>query len=108
VIITEGDRSDGFYLIKSGEVEVYSERNGYVFLNKLKSGDFFGEIAAWRGEPRNASVRALGPCELLRVADADIQELMRATPEVKDILETHIALREAETARRLTAGGALI
>jgi serine/threonine protein kinase/CRP-like cAMP-binding protein len=108
VIIEEGAPSDGFYLIKSGEVEVYSERSGYVFLNKLKSGEFFGEIAAVTGQPRNASVRALGPCELLRVADADIQELMRTAPEVKEILDGHIALREAETARRLTAGGALI
>jgi serine/threonine protein kinase/CRP-like cAMP-binding protein len=109
VIIHEGDKSDGFYLIKSGEVEVYSERSGgYVFLNKLKSGEFFGEIAAVTGQPRSASVRALGPCELLRFADADIQELVRSTPEVLEILRSHIALREAETARRLTAGGALI
>jgi CRP-like cAMP-binding protein len=109
VIIREGDKSDGFYLIKSGEVEVYTERaGGYVFLNKLKSGEFFGEIAAVTGELRSASVRALGPCELLRFADSDIQELLRSTPEVHEILRSHIALREAETARRLTAGGALI
>jgi CRP-like cAMP-binding protein len=108
VIIQEGDRSDGFYLIKSGEVEVYTERSSYVFLNKLKSGEFFGEMAAVTGERRNASVRALGACEVLRVADADIQELMRTAPEVKEILQAHIALRDAETARRLTAGGALI
>jgi hypothetical protein len=38
----------------------------------------------------------------------DMQELMTLTPEVKEILHNHIALREAETARRLTAGGLLI
>jgi CRP-like cAMP-binding protein len=108
VVLNEGDKSDGFYLIKSGEVEIYSDRKDYVFLNKLKSGEFFGEIAALTGQPRSASVRALGPCELLRLSGKDMQELMTLTPEVKEILHNHIALREAETARRLTAGGLLI
>ena len=108
LIIQEGDRSDGFYMIKSGEVEVFSKRKGYVFLNKLRSGEFFGEIAALTGQPRSASVRALGPCELLKLSGQDMQELMNLTPEVKEILHDHIAFREAETARRLTAGGLLI
>jgi serine/threonine protein kinase/CRP-like cAMP-binding protein len=108
LIIREGEKSEGFYLIKSGEVEVYSERSGYIFLNKLKSGEFFGEIGSVTGQARNASVRALGPCEVLRVSGADIHELIRMTPEVREILHAHIALREAETARRMTAGGLLI
>ncbi len=108
VILKEGEISAGFYLIKSGEVEVYSERQSYVFLNKLKSGDFFGEIAALTGQPRNASIRALGPCELLKLGGHDMQELLHSSPEVREILLAHIALREAETARRLTAGGMLI
>jgi CRP-like cAMP-binding protein len=108
VVLKEGERSDGFYLIKSGEVEVYSERSGYVFLSKLKSGDFFGEIAAITGEPRTASVRALGTCELLRLSGGDLQDLAHANPEMMAVLEHRIALREAETARRLTAGGLLI
>jgi CRP-like cAMP-binding protein len=108
LVLREGDRSDGFYLIKSGEVEIFSERKGYVFINKLKSGEFFGEIAALTGHARSASVRALGPCEILRLNGKDMQELMTLTPEVKEILHNHIALREAETARRLTAGGLLI
>ena len=45
---------------------------------------------------------------LLRISSDDIQELGRASPEVLEILHSHIALREAETARRLTAGGMLI
>lgn len=111
VILREGDESDGFYLIKSGEVEVFSERAGadrYVFISKLKSGNFFGEIGAVTGQPRVASVRALSACELLRLSDADMRELVRSAPDILEVLQSHIALREAETARRLTAGGALI
>lgn len=108
VVLKEGEQSDGFYLIKSGEVEVYSERRGYVFINKLRSGEFFGELAALTGQPRNASVRALGPCELLRLSGKALQELLQTTPEVREIIDNHIILREAELARRLTAGGQLI
>ncbi len=107
-IIREGEESDGFYLIKSGEVEVFSERRAYLFINKLKSGEFFGEIAALTGQPRSASVRALGPCELLALSGRDLQELLHSSPEVKEVLDAHVALREAETARRRTAGGLLV
>ncbi len=109
VILQQGEQSDGFYLIKSGEVEVYSERShGYVFLNKLRSGDFFGEMAALTGQARSASVRALGPCELLKLSGDDLQQLLQDNPRVKEVLHEHVARREAETARRVTAGGLLI
>ncbi|MEM7675243.1 MAG: cyclic nucleotide-binding domain-containing protein, partial [Myxococcota bacterium] len=106
-ILREGDQSDGFFLIKSGEVQVFSERKGHVFLRKLGPGDFFGEVAALTKGSRNASVRALGACELLKLTGDDLHTLLRTNPDVESILLTHIAKREAETARRLTAGGAL-
>ena len=108
VIIREGDASDGFYLVKSGEVEVYTDRGGYVFINKLKSGEFFGELAALTGQPRSASVRALGPCELLSLSDPDLQSLLSSAPEVREVLQATVSRREAETARKMTAGGLLI
>lgn len=108
IVLREGETSDGFYLIKSGEVEVFSDRQGYVFLNKLKSGDFFGEIAAITGQPRTATVRALGPVELLRLSGVDLQELVFNNLEMMKVLERRIAQREAETVRRITAGGLLI
>ncbi|MFO0723729.1 MAG: serine/threonine-protein kinase [Myxococcota bacterium] len=108
VIIREQDASDGFYLVKGGEVEVYSDRRGYVLLSKLHHGDFFGEIAAVTKQPRTASVRALCTTEVLRLSSADLQELGAANPEMMRILEKRIKQREAETAQRITAGGFLI
>ena len=108
VIVREGDRSEGFYLVKSGEVEVYSEKKGYVFLNKLKSGDFFGEISSLTRAPRGASVRALGPCELLCLSGSDLRDVLETHPTVREVLHAYIARREAEKAQRLTAGGRLI
>ncbi|MEL7369043.1 MAG: cyclic nucleotide-binding domain-containing protein, partial [Myxococcota bacterium] len=107
IILREGEQSDGFFLIKSGEVEVYSTRKGHVVLRRLGAGEFFGEVAALTKGPRNASVRALESCELLKLKGNDLHALLMNNPEVESILLTHIAQREAETARRLTAGGAL-
>ncbi len=107
LIIQEGDRSDGFYLIKSGEVEVYRERPSYIFLNKLKSGEFFGEIAALSERRRSASVRALGPCELLRLSGQALSSLIQTHPDIRSVIEQHIRRREAENAQKATAGGML-
>ncbi len=102
-VIREGEDSDGFYLVKSGEVEVFSERWGYVFLNKLRSGEFFGEFAALRRSPRSASVRALGPCELLWLSGRHLRELLRINSDVETVLQRHISRRESESEQRLAA-----
>jgi len=107
-IIKEGEKDETFYMVKSGEVEVYTERNGYVLLSKLKAGDFFGEIAAITGGVRTASVRTLCPVEVLRLSAHQLRALLDANVEMARILEKRIKQREAETALRLTAGGFLI
>ncbi|MBI2378422.1 MAG: cyclic nucleotide-binding domain-containing protein [Deltaproteobacteria bacterium] len=108
VVIEEGEISDGFYLIKSGEVEVFSRRGGYVFLGKLKAGDSFGEIAMVTGRPRTAVVRTRSATDLLKLSGADLQQLQDDYPELREVLRRRVAQREAETARRITAGGLLV
>lgn len=66
VIVRQGDPADKFYIISSGEVEVLQGTGGPpLLLNRLKKGQFFGEVGLLRGAPRNASVRAITRCELL-------------------------------------------
>jgi serine/threonine protein kinase/CRP-like cAMP-binding protein len=108
VIVREGERSDGFYVVKSGEVEVYTERKGFVFLSKLRSGDFFGEVAALTGQPRTATVRAVSATELLRLSGKNLQALLETSPEVQARLEARVKQREVERVQRMTAGGLLI
>lgn len=61
-IITEGERGDRFYLIASGEVEVFE---GTRFRRREAAGECFGEIALLRDVARTATVRACGEVSLL-------------------------------------------
>ena len=110
VIIEENTPAERFFIIFRGKIEITKKfEDGEQFVLGVHSdGEFFGEIAALTGQPRSASVRALGPCELLRLSGEDLHALLEASPEVREILLGHVARREAETARRLTAGGMLI
>ena len=45
-------------------------------------GDVFGEMALLTGEPRSASVSAVEPTHLFRLAQADFYSLLRERPQI--------------------------
>jgi len=67
VIITQGDRADGFYILQQGTVEVLSDHAaGSAFVvATMDALDYFGEIGLLEGRPRTASVRAVGTVRTL-------------------------------------------
>jgi len=73
MIFEEGDPGDSLFLIVSGEVEVL--RAGKR-LKILRDADYFGELAVLTGEARNASIRALTDCLLLRLERSDFHQVL--------------------------------
>ena len=67
-----------------------------MFWSKLRSGDFFGEVAALTGQPRTATVRAVSATELLRLSGKNLQALLETSPEVQARLEARVKQRETE------------
>jgi CRP-like cAMP-binding protein len=63
-IITQGDDGDSFYIIKSGGCDVVIEEKKVA---ELRAGDFFGEVALLRDEPRTATIKARAKVETLCV-----------------------------------------
>ena len=69
VLIQEGDIADALYVVLDGELEV-TKRAGssQIPLAQVGPGSLQGEIAALEGGRRLASVRAMGPAEVLRLS----------------------------------------
>ena len=78
LIVHRGDAADAMYFILTGEVEV--EIANPV---RLRSGQFFGEIALLRDTERTASVTAVTECHLLRLDVGDFRRLMSQYPELQ-------------------------
>jgi CRP-like cAMP-binding protein len=79
-IIREGEVSDFMFVLLTGELEVVSHGGGPsadVRVALLGPGDWVGEMALLEVMPRSASVRALAPCDLLRLTAHDMQRLIK-------------------------------
>jgi CRP/FNR family cyclic AMP-dependent transcriptional regulator len=78
-IIRQGEVGDCMYVIQSGQVEVIQEyEEKKVRLAVLGEKDFFGEMAIFERDVRNATVRALGE---VRVLTVDKKTLLRRVSE---------------------------
>ena len=72
-IFNEGDPGDALFVIISGSVEVL---RGGVRVKTLREADYFGELAVLTGEARNASIRAITDCLLLRLERNDFHQVL--------------------------------
>lgn len=68
-ILEQGEKDDKMYILQKGEaVACIQGEQGEVEVMHYKQGDYFGEIALLLGEPRKASVYAVGgPCTALYI-----------------------------------------
>ncbi len=78
-VVRKGDPGDAMYFISTGAVEcdVGSEPV------RLGSGDFFGEIALLRDQPRTADATALGYCQLLALYMRDFRRMLDADADLR-------------------------
>lgn len=82
VLFKEGDAGDAFYLVKSGMVKLTRSSGGKELVaSYLAAGNSFGEIALLEGSRRTATVTAIFPCELVRLAKEDCDAFLATHPE---------------------------
>jgi nucleotide-binding universal stress UspA family protein len=79
VIVREGDRSGGLYVLTSGKVEVVK---GASVVATLGPGEFFGEMSVIGDQPRSATVRAVEPTECLTIRRADFLAELERHPQI--------------------------
>lgn len=84
VIIQQGEMGDNFYIVYEGEVIAQKVVEGQEPTQMVnKTGDYFGELALIRSEPRAASVYASSPeVRLLSMDAATFKRLMGPVEEI--------------------------
>ena len=84
IVFNEGDRGDKFYIIASGSVSVSqfsNVTNKNEILTTLIDGDFFGEIALLRNEPRNATLETKTICIFMTLTSHRFSKIFSVLPE---------------------------
>jgi PAS domain-containing protein len=66
VIFRQGEAADCLYIIQSGHVLIYQEKDGEeVLLAELGEGDSFGDMGVFMGPIRTESARSLGGARII-------------------------------------------
>jgi putative ABC transport system ATP-binding protein len=92
VIVRQGERGEDFFLIRQGKVLVTIDdaQSGSRQVNELGKGDFFGDRALLRDEPRSATVTAVDSVETYTVGRELFQEARTASiPFINRILKVY-------------------
>jgi CRP-like cAMP-binding protein len=94
LIVRQGSKSEDFYIISSGKVEIFrkNDHGKVTFSTELKSGDFFGEnVAMGYADKRNASAQALTEVTTLVISSKELRNLAKRMPILRHKL--HVVMK---------------
>jgi MFS family permease len=97
-VVTRGEPGTSAWFILDGELVAGTPSEGGEFrsLSTMRSGDFFGEIAALTGSLRTANVVAAEPSTLVEVPAETLRSLM-TIPQVSELFLSKLTERELRT-----------
>lgn len=82
VLFQAGDKSEGMYVIRKGELQVFLKQGDKeVVLAQVPAGSIVGEMAFFESKPRSASVKASQDCEVTLITNADFSKLLKQIPK---------------------------
>ncbi len=99
VIVRQGVAGDAMYVIRSGAVSVFKEVDGReFFVQELKRGDFFGELALLSRGERQATVTASLDVVLFCLTRKNFEVLLKKNKSIGLYLSRYYAKRMATEA----------
>ncbi len=102
IVVTQGERSGPMYIVREGRLRAFRSDDGAQReLAYLRSGDFFGELSLFKGAARDATVEAMTPAVLLRLARRTFTKLLRASSEFREQIEERVAQYDYRSVARL-------
>ncbi len=97
-IVRQGDAGYSAFVVSDGQVRVGLDP-GDVELAVLDRGEYFGEMSLLTGDPRTASVRAVGDCTVLEITADAFKAFVLRHPALVERIGAVIAERRAGIAR---------
>jgi CRP-like cAMP-binding protein len=100
VVARQGERSDAYYLVRRGKVEVIEENpetGAERLLRTLGPGESFGEIGVATGAPRRATVRSATPVDLFVIGQGSFDRLLADHLRLPELAPTLQALAEVRS-----------
>jgi len=95
VITKQGDPAHWLYIVAFGEAEaVYEAPTGASrAVGTIHPGEFFGEMALFAGDARNATVIAKSDVECYRLDHASVQSLLLSRPQIAEHVSRVVGAR---------------
>lgn len=105
IILENDDSAMALYIVASGNVQVYvtSADGRETILSLLARGDFFGELSLIDGEPRSASVRAVGDMRALVIRREDFLMLLDTKPGLAKSLLVELSTRLRRSNKQISS-----
>lgn len=102
LVIHDGEAADYVYILKSGKMEAFKEKDGEeIILGEIQAGEFVGEMAHFNHENRSANVRATEECELIVIPDETLDRVLFTKPSWTKALFLTLSKRVKETNEKL-------
>ncbi len=94
----QGAVADWLYIIGSGraEVRLFTAGGDYTVVKTLGPGDVLGEMGLLTGEPRTATVTALGETVCYRLDRESFRGVLASRPEIAEGIAAMLARRRVE------------
>ncbi len=85
-VIIQGESGENLYLIIEGEVSVGKEtqagEGSFLELDRMKTGDCFGEMALFQDAPRSATIRTIQPSLFLVLNKREFTQIVHEYPQI--------------------------
>ena len=89
-LTSEGRPGREFFVLIDGTADV---KRGNRRINKMSTGDFFGEISLITQRPRTATVVATSPVRALVITDRSFRRLLEHQPQIQGKVMSALAAR---------------
>ncbi len=99
VIFHKDDVGSTLYIIMAGKVKIVlpSAEGENVIVAILSTGDFFGELSLFDGEPRSATAISTDSSEILTLDQEDFIRYIKANPDASIAILSELSLRLRRT-----------